>query len=215
MNTESHRMRPPRLQRTARRHRFACSDHSDVDEHEVFEALERRVTCRGACVHFCAEVSTESVLVLVERLEEAARNALAASTPASPPRVLLYIHSDGGDVYAGFSAMAHVRACRVPVATVADGFVASAATLIFLSADERYVVPHSHMLIHQLSTGFWGKYDELVDEVVNSKMVMASMQQIYRERTALGKKKISALLKKELNLSATQCVRYGLARALL
>lgn len=173
------------------------------------------VTCRGTRVFFYCDVSKRSVLRLVDKLDEAASNALAAAHPREDARVLLYIHSDGGEAYAALSAMAHIRACKVRVVTVADGFVASAATLLFLSADERYVIPHAHVLIHQLRTAFWGKFDELLDEVSNSRMLMDTIMQIYRTRTKLGNKKISTLLRKELNMNAEQCVQHGLAAGVL
>jgi len=189
---------------------IVAEEPPDDDDDEA-----KLVTCRGTRVYFYCDVSKHSVLKLIEKLDEASKNALAAAHPLEEPRVFLYIHSDGGEAYAGLSAMSHIRMCKPRVVTVADGFVASAATLLFLSADERYVIPHAHVLIHQLRTTFWGKFDELLDEVSNSKMLMDTIMGIYRSRTRLGNKKIAMLLRKELNMSAEQCVEHGLAGGVL
>jgi len=49
--------------------------------------------------------------------------------------------------------------------TVADGFCASAATFVLMGSKHRRIMPHAHLLIHQLSTGAMGKYEELKDEI--------------------------------------------------
>ena len=65
---------------------------------------------------------------------------------------------------------AHVAIGTFPTATRADymiieGEAASAATIISVVADRRVITKNSHMLIHQMSTGFWGKYNEFLDEM--------------------------------------------------
>ena len=45
------------------------------------------------------------------------------------------------------------------------GFVASAATFLLLAGAERLAMPNAHILIHQIRTGFWGKFNDLLDEV--------------------------------------------------
>ena len=51
-----------------------------------------------------------------------------------------------------------------PVHTYVDGFAASAATLLSLSGEKRFMTKNSLMLIHQLSSGFMGKFTEIKDE---------------------------------------------------
>ena len=42
--------------------------------------------------------------------------------------------------------------------------------MISIVADERIITPHSYMLIHQLSSGCWGKFSEIEDEFNNLKI---------------------------------------------
>lgn len=173
---------------------------------------EAEIRCKGVKVYFYADVSPKTILQLIDCLDEAAANAVKYRAPMSDPKVYLFIHSDGGDAYSGLAARTHIQLCPVQVVTIADGFVASAATLLLLSSKERYIVPNSNVLIHQLRTSFWGKFDELLDEVNNSKQVMKSIVDIYRIETNIGARKLSELLKKEINLTTTQCIEMGLVQ---
>jgi ATP-dependent protease ClpP protease subunit len=157
-------------------------------------------------VFFFVDVSRKSVLALIQALDQATTYALTHSLP----RVKLYIQSDGGDAYAGLSAMDHVSSNRLPVVTIADGFVASAATFILLGGAERRGMRSATLLIHQVSTGFWGKFEFLKDEMSNSEQLMETLRTLYTEKTKMTPKRVRNLLKKELTLSASQCVRFGI-----
>ena len=188
-----------------KRNRAKCESEDEKEDYE-----DVAVHSRGNKVYFYADVSKKSVYQLITKLEEATQHAiLAPSTIGVPPAVYLYIHSDGGDAYAGLSAFDHIRAMNIRVITIADGFVASAATFILLAGRERWGMPSAHVLIHQIRTGFWGKYDDLLDEVKNSRMIMRTLKTIYRQRTNLKDSQIASLLTKELNLPIQLCLRYG------
>ena len=182
------------------------NEEEDEDEEEEDELDVRR---EGSTIFFYAPVTRRSVLRLAMELRKATREARLETT-SKRRRVTLFLQSDGGDLYAGLSAMDHVRSNPVPVTTVADGFVASSATCILLGGHVRKIMPHTNVLIHQLSMGFWGKYRELLDEVQNSKALMAILWKVYSERTNLTKKTLRRLLKSELTLSADECLREGM-----
>ena len=160
-------------------------------------------------VYFSAEVNTKNVTKLVRCLHEANGAALTKAHYPSDARVYLYIHSSGGDAFAGLSAMDLIRCNRVSVVTVAHGYVASSASLMLLGADERKIMSNAKILIHQLSTAFFGKYGDLLDEVANSKELMQSFQKVYSQRTSLSAKKVESLLTKELHINATTALRMG------
>ena len=192
----------------SKRRRLEEEEESEDDE-------EKLITVSGPNVYFYAEVNKRTILYLNEKLDEATVNAMKNRSPITQPKVFLYIHSSGGDAFVGLSAMTHIRNRPIPVVTIADGFVASAASLLLLSVKERYILPNTHILIHQLRTGFWGKYDELLDEVSNSKLLMDDIIKVYKNETVVPHRKLAELLKQEINLSTQQCLDYGLVRDLL
>ena len=176
---------------------------------------------RGTDVFFWVDVSQESILRLFELIHDATEESLLRhkrsifrGTASLDPRVCLYIQSYGGDVFASLSAMTHLRTNRVPITTIADGMVASAASLLLLGGSVRYIVPHSHILIHQLSTGFFGKHQDLLDESKNASNLMKALSAIYLAETTLGEQRIKKLMSKELELTTDQCIKFGLVTGL-
>jgi ATP-dependent protease ClpP protease subunit len=155
-------------------------------------------------VYFFTDISDESILKLIEALEKATTYVLEHTHDIYNARVYLYINSLGGEANAGLSGMDHIRLNRVPIVTVADGYVASAATLLLLGGQERKIMRNAKILIHQLSTAFWGKFNDLLDEVANSKELMDNFKEIYKNNTRMSSKKIESLLNKELHLNATE-----------
>ena len=166
-------------------------------------------------VYFYSEVSRSTVLRLIGSLHKATEYALKHCECVHDATVYLYVHSSGGDAFAGLSAFDHIRSNRVPVTTVIDGFVASAATFLVLGGQHRAAMRHSALLIHQLSlSNFWGKFSDLVDEVHNSTSLMDTIKRVYSEHTHLKKKRLDALLAKEKNMDAETCLELGFVHEL-
>lgn len=180
------------------------------DAAEDDPSIDDPIRCIEDSVFFYAEVTSANVLRLLHCLSRANAHALSHCASPHDARVYLYIHSPGGDAYAGLSGLDHIRNNRLPVTTIVDGFVASAATFLLLGGSHRVALSHGTCLIHQLSTGFWGKYADLVDEVKNSTSLMKTFKKIYGERTSLDKAAIDSLLKKELTLDARKCLSMGI-----
>ncbi|HCT52268.1 MAG TPA: hypothetical protein DF712_07375, partial [Balneola sp.] len=115
-----------------------------------------------------------------------------------PPKVYLHINSYGGSVFAGFSSVDYIKNCPVPVTSVIDGCAASAATIMSVVAKERLMHEHAFMLIHQLSSGMWGKFEDMKDDMKNNELLMKKIIAIYEENTKLPKSKITQILKRDL-----------------
>ena len=89
--------------------------------------------------------------------------------------------------------------------------IASAATFIYLAGEKRFISDYNHVLIHQLSTSFWGKYEDLMDEFSNSKSLMECIRDLYKTNTKIPKTKLDNLLKRELLLNTEECLKYKVA----
>ena len=66
------------------------------------------------------------------------------------------------------------------------------------------------MLIHQLSSGSWGKMDELEDEMENLKELMRRIKLIYKNKTKIDKKNLDEILKHDLWWDSKKCLKMGL-----
>lgn len=173
------------------------------------------VTRRGTAIFFNAEVTKKSIRELSEALDEAVREAYETYNRIDQPRLSLFIHSSGGDLYAGLQAYDVICRCVLNVVTVAEGYVASAATLLHLAGKTRFVSPGCHFLIHQLRSSADGTHSEIRDEYKNNTKLMLRLRNIYLERTRLSEKRLDRLLHRELDLTADECVKRGIAEAVL
>ena len=176
------------------------------EEEEVVEVV-------GTDVFFTGPIDEESVQELVTNLKKLENKLLkqAVDLQGYTPKIRLFIRSDGGDVFAGFSAMDHISRSRLHVTTVADGCCASAATFLLLAGHRRAIGAHGYVLIHQLATdGFWGKYEELRDEMKNCDKFMKSIRSIYESKTRLPSRKLNKMLKRDIYLDASMCKKYSI-----
>ena len=176
------------------------------------EESSNQVSTLDNRIYFYSGVTTSNVLTFNKEIRNLNVKILSSATALSSDPANLYVHinSYGGSVFAGLAAMDYIRTSTVPVHSVIDGCAASAATLMSVVAKERYMHEHSFMLIHQLSSGMWGKYEELKDDMKNCDVLMKTIKKIYMERAKIPKSKLSQILKHDLWFDAKTCLNYGL-----
>ena len=129
--------------------------------------------------------------------------------------IKLYISSHGGSVYEVLGAFDSIRSMKVPVHTICKGFVASAGTILSLAGTKRFITQNSYMLIHQLRSAMWGKYEELNDDFENCKTLMKHLKKIYVENTNLKETELDDILKKDISWSAEICLEKGLVHEII
>ena len=192
-----------------RKHRTRAEEEVGSDDDSI--------TSDGVCVYFYAEVSRANNLKLIKCLREATVSCLQHSTlPHSPPRIYLYIHSNGGDAFAGLAMYDHIRLNLVPIVTVADGMVASAASFMLLAANHRLMHENSFVRIHQLSVvGLDGTYTVMVDEMQNTHCLMKKMEDMYVARTGMSLEHCRNMLRQEIDMDAERCLTEGLVHEIL
>ena len=184
----------------------AESDNPSNDDNNVVTSINNNI-------YFYSEVSRAKNLELNKKLVSLSTQLVNRSnslgvTGHAP--IKLHINSYGGSLFAGFSSVDYVLNCPVPVHSIVDGCAASAATLFSVVAEKRYMNKHSFMLIHQLSSGMWGNYESLKDEMENYDLLMETIKNIYTEHTKIPKKILNQILKKDLWFDAETCLKHGL-----
>jgi ATP-dependent protease ClpP protease subunit len=130
----------------------------------------------------------------------------------TPKPLMLHIFSYGGDIYSGLSLYDFIIEYNktIPVYTIAEGIVASAATLISIAGVKKYITPNSYMLIHQLSSYASGNFEQIKDEFNNCEKIMDKLKKIYSTKTKFNKTQLSDILKRDINLDADDCKKFGL-----
>jgi len=163
-------------------------------------------------VYFNDEISMETVALLNKELRNLQNRLLMVSIKMGidAPPIKLHLTTYGGSIHAAFSAIGCIKSSKVPVHTIIDGYVASAGTLMSVCGVKRYMHRHSSMLIHELRSGSWGKMSVIEEEVDNLKKMMVKIKDIYTEHTKLKKKDLDAILKKDNDWYADECLASGL-----
>ena len=173
---------------------------------------EKHISVHENKIYYYANVNRESAVELNKKVGELESKSLTLSRTLDidTPPIKVLINSGGGSITAGISSMDTILRCKVPVETYVDGFCASAATFLSVVGDGRFMSRNSYMLIHQLSTNFWGKYSEFEDEKQNLDLMMKTIKNVYKEYTKLPMKKLDEILKHDLMWDAETCKSLGL-----
>ena len=173
---------------------------------------EKFISVHENKIYYYSNVNRESAVELNKKIGELESKSLTMSKTLDidTPSIKVLINSGGGSITAGISSMDTILRCKVPVETYVDGFCASAATFLSVVGEKRFMSRNSYMLIHQLSTNFWGKYSEFEDEKQNLDLMMETIKNVYREYTEVPMKKIDEILKHDLMWDAETCKTLGL-----
>ena len=131
------------------------------EEVEEEEEVTIEIKVENNDIYIYSEITRELALNFSIELKKLEKKLLCMSIQFDipVPEIKIHINSEGGDLFAGLSMSDAIRICKVPVTTIIEGEAASAATIISVVADKRMITKNSHMLIHQMSTSFWGKYN--------------------------------------------------------
>ena len=180
-------------------------DAGSSDDNNIVSAQDNNI-------YFYSEVSRPKVLSLnksLVRVSNSIRNRSSVLQCEDIP-INLHICSYGGSVFSGFAAVDYIAENKVPVHSYIDGCAASAATLMSVVAEKRFMHKRSFMLIHQLSSGMWGNYEALKDSMENCDILMETIRDIYNKHTKIPKKQLNDILKRDLWFDAETCLKYGL-----
>jgi ATP-dependent protease ClpP protease subunit len=184
---------------------------------EKDEEEEEVEVCKvvGNEMYFVGDISPENNLEFIEKFKrlESTLLKMAADLHGYRPEIRIHICSDGGDLFSGFSLMNHIEKSRVRVVTIADGSCCSAATFFLLGGQERRISRNAFILIHQLSTGHYGKYEEMKDELRTCDKLMEQIRDVYTAKTNIPEKKLNKLLKHDIYLEAAKALKYQVVHA--
>ena len=163
-------------------------------------------------IYFYSEVNRPKNLELNKTLVTLSNTLYnrGQSLSADPGRIFLHINSGGGSVFAALSSVDYILNSKVPITTVIDGCAASAATIMSVVGHHRVMHKHSFMLIHQISSVMWGKFEEMKDDMKNSELLMGTIIKIYEEHTRIPRSELKDILKRDLWWDAKTCLDYGL-----
>lgn len=136
---------------------------------------------------------------------------LEREDPVSP--ITVYVSSPGGSVSAGLAIYDALRTVSCPVRAVCTELAASMGSIIFMAGDEREMLPHAELMIHDplIPQGAGGSALAVQE---TSRRLMArrkTLNGILAERTGLTLRRIQALTAKDTYLDAGRALELGFA----
>lgn len=166
-------------------------------------------------IYFRDDVSVSSINKLGTLINQINRefqvtSASMNSVEMAPKPIYLHITSDGGDLFSGFMGFDFIRNSKIPVYTVVEGCAISAGSLMAIAGAKRYITENSYIMIHQLSGGSCGNYEQLLDSHANSTELMKRIKDIYKNNSSMSMKQIEASLKHDVYWNANKSIGCGL-----
>jgi ATP-dependent Clp protease protease subunit len=124
----------------------------------------------------------------------------------------MYINSPGGSVTAGLAIYDTMQFVKPPVSTLCVGQAASMGSLLLAAGakGKRYALPHSRILIHQVSGGFEGQASDIEIHAREALRLREILNEILAHHTGQNVKKIEKDTDRDNFMSAAQAVEYGL-----
>ena len=167
---------------------------------------------RNREVFLTGEINEESAAGIIRQL-------MYLESRSSDP-VTLYISSPGGSVTSGMAIYDYIGVMRSQVNTVCIGMAASMGAILFLAGEERMILPHSKLMIHDPSFGgnasIAGQKPLELQEQLNSLMASRRiLADVIVARTGMSRKHVLKLTKKDTYFDAGEAVREGLATQIL
>lgn len=183
------------------------SEEEDIDETQIYSKNNR--------VYFYADVNRETVIQLRKCIDKCKEYICLYNINSEFDKldnIYLYIFSDGGEVYSAFSIIDYILKSNINIVTICEGCVSSSGVLISLAGSERYIRRNAFMLIHEIRSGFSGKFSEIQDDMDNNNIIMEKCKQYILDRcnNKLLNNKIDKFLKHDKIWSSKKCLKYGL-----
>lgn len=182
---------------------------------EMLMAKKTGVDVIGNHIYFRATVTKKSVSELVKVItklnsEFDLLKAMCKIGKLEPVPIYLHVTSGGGDLFYGFIAYDCIKNSKLPIYTIIDGEACSAASIMCVAGVKRLATKTSFTLIHQLSSGAFGTFEQLSDSHHNNNLLMVKIKAIYLENTKIKSKELDSLMKRDLLFDVNKCLKYGI-----
>lgn len=136
--------------------------------------------------------------------------------------ITLYINSPGGSVTAGLAIYDTMTYIRPSISTICVGQAASMGSLLLCGGTpgQRFCLPHSSIMIHQPSGGYFGQASDIAIHATEILRVRKSLNEIYRRHLREAGKEvqleeIERLMERDKFLSAEEALEMGVVDKIL
>lgn len=108
----------------------------------------------------------------------------------------IIITSYGGSVYSGLQILDEMAAIKSPIKTVCEGYCMSMAAVLLSAGTkgQRFAMPLSTILLHQVAGGMQGKLADMQNDLNEAKRLQDLMTSILKQHTGLDDVKLAQVM---------------------
>lgn len=124
----------------------------------------------------------------------------------------LYINSPGGQIYSGMAIYDTMQHIKPDVATICVGLAASMGSFLLAAGapGKRAALPHSRIMIHQPTGGFYGQATDVQIQAEEILRMKRDLNRMMAEHTGQALEKIEHDVERDYFMSAAEAAEYGL-----
>lgn len=111
----------------------------------------------------------------------------------------LYINSPGGSLYDMWALVDIMLMTDTPIYTYCTGYAMSAAFIIFICGDRRFITPHVTLMCHQLSSAQDGTYLDLAQGLDELTWAQANAEQLVCDFTKIAPETMKKIRSEKLD----------------
>ena len=131
----------------------------------------------------------------------------------------LYINSPGGSVTAGLAIYDTMQYIQSPVTTICLGQAASMGSLLLCggAAGQRYCLPHSRIMVHQVSGGYHGQASDIAIHAKEILRVREQLNMIYKRHLTVERslEEIAKVMERDFFMGAEEARDWGIVDKVL
>lgn len=152
-----------------------------------------------------------------EKIARTVTEQLLALSAESDDPITIYISSPGGHVESGDVVYDMIKFIKPEVRVVGTGWVASAATNIYLAAkkENRYSLPNTRYLVHQPSGGSQGDATDIKIQAEQILKTKARINKIISEETGRPLEQVEKDTDRDYWMSVDEAIEYGIVNKVI
>ncbi|KAI9670222.1 MAG: hypothetical protein M1831_006436 [Alyxoria varia] len=175
--------------------------------YDIFSRLlKERIVCLNGEVDESVSASIVAQLLFLE-----------ADNPEKP--INLYINSPGGSVTAGLAIYDTMTYITSPITTICTGQAASMGSLLLCGGNpgQRFCLPHSSIMVHQPSGGYFGQASDIAIHAKEILRVRDQLNKIYQKHLtkAHSLEEVARLMDRDYFMDASEAVKTGVVDRVL
>lgn len=133
-----------------------------------------------------------------------------SNIPDEDLRIILHLSCPGGTINGAFLIADTIQNLGINVSCIAEGVVASAGVIILLACEDRYMLPHAQIYLHEtIHSADSLSHSDIKRFTMDASIINNQMKQFYSDRTGLTIKQLNKMFNNEVILDFNDAIKYG------